>query len=135
MILGDLNADPHDGDDPRMPIHQLLEHPLIQAAPQPASVGAAEQAALQGGANRRHRGSPRFDTLDGADDPGPGNLRLDYVLPSKNFRVTALGVFWPKQSEPFFPLVGTFPYPSSDHRLVWMDVELTEGRAEGDIPN
>jgi 3-phytase len=34
------------------------------------------------------------------------------------------GVFWPRSDQPFFPLVGTFPFPSSDHRLVWVDVGL-----------
>jgi 3-phytase len=34
------------------------------------------------------------------------------------------GVFWPRSDQPFFSLVGTFPFPSSDHRLVWVDVGL-----------
>ena len=134
VLLGDLNSDPHDGDDPQPAIRQLLEHPSVQTAPTPASAGAAEQAALQGGANDTHRGDPRFDTLDAADDPGPGNLRLDYVLPSRNFRVTASGVFWPRQSEPLFSLVGTFPYPSSDHRLVWLDVERDIDKSKAIVP-
>jgi hypothetical protein len=25
-----------------------------------------------------------------------------------------------------FPLVGTFPFPSSDHRLVWADVKVAD---------
>jgi 3-phytase len=25
-------------------------------------------------------------------------------------------------TDPLFPLVGLFPFPSSDHRLVWVDV-------------
>lgn len=31
-------------------------------------------------------------------------------------------VFWPESDDPLFPLVGVFPFPSSDHRLVWIDV-------------
>jgi hypothetical protein len=27
-------------------------------------------------------------------------------------------------TEPTFALVGTFPFPSSDHRLVWVDVTV-----------
>ena len=34
------------------------------------------------------------------------------------------GVFWPLSTDPLFGLVGTFPFPSSDHRLVWVDVKV-----------
>jgi hypothetical protein len=34
------------------------------------------------------------------------------------------GVFWPLSTDPLFPLVGLFPFPSSDHRLVWVDVRV-----------
>ena len=61
-----------------------------------------------------------------ADSPpfGAGNLRADYVLPRKNLLILDAGVFWPLSSDPLFPLVGTFPFPSSDHRLVWVDVRV-----------
>jgi hypothetical protein len=36
-------------------------------------------------------------------------------------------VFWPAEGEPFFELTGVYPFPSSDHRLVWLDV-LVPGR-------
>jgi len=32
------------------------------------------------------------------------------------------GVFWPRSRDPLFPLVGIFPFPSSDHRLAWIDL-------------
>ena len=67
-----------------------------------------------------------FDTADFSDNPpfGAGNLRADYVLPSKSLLILDAGVFWPLSSDPLFPLVGTFPFPSSDHRLVWVDVRV-----------
>jgi hypothetical protein len=34
-------------------------------------------------------------------------------------------VFWPLSTDPLFRLVGTFPFPTSDHRPVWIDVEAT----------
>jgi hypothetical protein len=34
------------------------------------------------------------------------------------------GVFWPLASDPLFRLVGTFPFPTSDHRLVWIDTTV-----------
>jgi hypothetical protein len=124
IILGDLNGDPHDGEG-REGIRQLLEAPEINDYPPPMSEGAAQQSQLQGGANARHLGPPQHDTCDPADDPGPGNLRIDYVLPSRNLKVTGSGVFWPKSDDPLFPLVGIHPFPSSDHRLVWVDLDIS----------
>ena len=121
VIAGDQNSDPLDGDSVTGSIQQLLEHPLVNARITPDSEGAVEQSALQGGANDTHLSDPAFDTADFADTT-PGNLRSDYVLPRKNLRITDAGVFWPLTSDPLFPLVGVFPFPSSDHRLVWVDV-------------
>jgi hypothetical protein len=33
-------------------------------------------------------------------------------------------VFWPLSSDPLFRLVGVFPFPTSDHRLVWVDLRV-----------
>lgn len=121
VIAGDQNSDPFDGDSIPGSAQLLLEHPLINARVTPSSEGAVEQAALQGGANETHQGDPAFDTAD-FSDIAPGNLRADYVLPRKNLRIFGAGVFWPLSTDPLFRLVGTFPFPSSDHRLVWVDV-------------
>lgn len=122
VILGDYNADPADGDSFDGAIHQLLDHRRVQD-PAPTSAGAVEAATLQGGANLTHTGDPALDTADFADDPAPGNLRADYVLPSKDLVVRDAGVFWPAQGEPGSELTGTFPFPTSDHRLVWVDLK------------
>ncbi|HWI31050.1 MAG TPA: endonuclease/exonuclease/phosphatase family protein [Microbacterium sp.] len=122
VIVGDQNADPLDGDSVDAAIDQLLGHWRIQD-PRPASAGASEAAALQGGANATHEGDPKYDTADFADT-APGNLRADYVLPSLALRVAASGVFWPVQADPLSRLTGVFPFPSSDHRLVWVDVRV-----------
>ncbi|HEX6960525.1 MAG TPA: endonuclease/exonuclease/phosphatase family protein [Lacipirellula sp.] len=136
IILGDLNSDPHDGDGPTG-IRQLLASPRVLEYAPPASAGAAEQSRLQGDANANHRGDPSNDTCDPADSPGPGNLRIDYVLPSADLAVGDSGVFWPTSDDPMFRLVGVHPFPSSDHRLVWVDVIIASnepstngGRAE-----
>jgi hypothetical protein len=121
VIAGDQNSDPLDGDSIPGSIQQLTEHQRINNKITPASPGGTEQAELQGGANTTHLSDPAFDTADFSDF-APGNLRADYVLPSKNLRITDAGVFWPIASDPLFPLVGTFPFPSSDHRLVYIDV-------------
>jgi hypothetical protein len=123
VIAGDQNSDPLDGDSIPGSIQQLLEHPLINTKFAPSSAGAPEQAVLQGGANLTHRSDPAFDTADFADN-APGNLRADYVLPRKNLQIVGGAVFWPLSSDPLFRLVGLFPFPSSDHRLVWIDVRV-----------
>jgi hypothetical protein len=121
VIAGDQNSDPLDGDSIPGSAQLLLEHPLVNTRVTPSSAGAVEQDALQGGANETHLGDPAFDTADFSDS-APGNLRADYVLPHKNLRIVDAGVFWPLSTDPLFPLVGTFPFPSSDHKLVWVDV-------------
>jgi hypothetical protein len=123
VVAGDQNSDPLDGDSIPGAIQQLLDHPLVNTKVTPASEGGAEQAILQGGANLTHRSDPAFDTADFSDS-APGNLRADYVLPRKNLQIVDAAVFWPTTDDPLFRLVGVFPFPSSDHRLVWIDVRV-----------
>ena len=129
VIAGDQNSDPLDGDSIPGSIQQLIEHPLVNVSTTPDSDGAVEAATLQGGANATHLSDPRFDTAD-FSDTAPGNLRADYVLPRRNLQIVDGAVFWPLQSDPLFRLTGVFPFPSSDHRLVWIDVQhfLFRGR-------
>jgi hypothetical protein len=129
VIAGDQNSDPLDGDSIPGAIQQLLDHPLVNTKVTPSSEGAVQQATLQGGVNDTHFSDPAYDTADFSDS-APGNLRADYVLPRKNLRILDAAVFWPLTSDPLFSLVGTFPFPSSDHRLVWIDVTVpgTAGR-------
>jgi hypothetical protein len=125
VIAGDQNSDPFDGDSVPGSIDQLLDHPLVNTKDTPDSEGGVEQAFLQDAANDDHIGDPAFDTADFGDAaPSPGNLRADYVLPRKNLSILDAGVFWPLEEDPLFDLVGTFPFPSSDHRLVWIDVKV-----------
>jgi hypothetical protein len=126
VIAGDQNSDPLDGDSIPGSIQQLIEHPLVNTKVTPSSAGAVEASALQGGANLTHRSDPAFDTADFSDS-APGNLRADYVLPRKNLQILDAAVFWPLQSDPLFRLTGVFPFPSSDHRLVWIDVRVPGG--------
>ncbi len=124
VIMGDQNADPLDGDSVGQAINQLLDSRWIRD-PKPTSAGAVEAARLQGGANLTHRGNPAYDTADFNDNPAPGNLRADYVLPSRwGLKVTGSGVFWPVRSDPLSRLTGEFPFPTSDHRLVWVDLRV-----------
>ncbi len=122
VVAGDENADPNDGDSVPGAIQQLLDHPRVNTSVTPSSLGGPEQSALQGGINDDHLSDPAHDTAD-FNEP-PGNIRVDYVLPSTNTTIQAAGVFWPLSSDPLFGLVGTFPFPSSDHKLVWIDLDL-----------
>jgi len=126
VIMGDLNADPNDGDSYDNAIRLLLDHPLVRST-QPSSTGGAAAAVKTGGANADHINPADQDTADFRDDGdfAVGNLRLDYVLPSKNLTVRDSGVFWPAEGEPGYDWIGPgFPPVSSDHRLVWVDLIL-----------
>jgi 3-phytase len=126
VIAGDQNADPLDGDSVPGAAQLLLDHPRVNTSVTPASEGAVDASERQGGANLTHRGDPALDTADFADS-APGNLRVDYVLPSRPLRILDGAVFWPTAEDPLFRLVGDFPFPSSDHRLVWIDVAVPGG--------
>jgi hypothetical protein len=134
VVMGDLNADPaDDGNGLAGAAAQVVEHPLVRD-PLPASAGAVEATELQGGTNTTHDGDPALDTADFSDGPGSGgNLRVDYVLPSRPLQVEDAGVFWPVQADPLFRLTGVYDpsftngFPSSDHRMVWVDLAVPPG--------
>jgi len=116
------NEDTHNGaydrNSTNSAIGQLLAFPLINASCTPLSSGGQEASVIQSGKNQQHRGDPAADTAD-LNDEHVGNLRLDYVLPSRNIVVRGCGVFWPARGEEGYPLVN-----ASDHRLVWLDISL-----------
>lgn len=118
VLAGDLNADPVDGDSHLNAIGQLLESPLVNNGCEPISEGAEEAGTTQGGKNLEHKGNPASDSGD-FNDRYAGNMRVDYVLPSATLKVVACGVFWPLEGQAGSELIGF-----SDHRLVWVDIQL-----------
>lgn len=120
VVLGDLNADPRDGDAYPGAIAQLLDHPRIHRHVAPTSIGA-----LRSGREDGHLGPAALDTT-----PTPvGGLRLDYVLPSNTLEILDAGVFWPAPNDPLAYLVGQGrEVVSSDHRLVWVDLAIPDDR-------
>ena len=76
-------------------------------------------AAAQDGANAGQRGDPALDTADWPEADGPGNLRVDLVLPSRDLTVRASGVLWPAPGQPLAETAAT----ASPHRLVWVDLD------------
>lgn len=109
VIAGDLNASTEGNDNVPGAIDLLLKHPAVQAEPIPSSQGGLEH-------------SP-------ANDHGPFHTaswrkRADYVLPSEaGIHVIDAGVFWPASDQPKADLVNSRS-SSSDHRLVWIDIQL-----------
>jgi endonuclease/exonuclease/phosphatase family metal-dependent hydrolase len=119
VLLGDFNLDPFDGAGERGAVAALLAHPRLQD-PAPASAGGTDAARRQGGTNDVHHGDAAVDTADWRDAPGPGNLRVDYVLPDRRLAVLASGVFWPGPGDAHAGMLEDGPA----HRLVWVDVAL-----------
>jgi hypothetical protein len=113
VVLGNLNLDPADGAGMRAAIAGLLADPRL-SDPAPSSAGGAAAA------GPGHRGDPELDTADWREEGGPGNLRVDYVLPSVELEVTGSGVFWPAPGTPLAKAAAA----ASAHRLVWVDLAL-----------
>lgn len=106
VVLGDLNAGPGRGGVDGA-IEQLLEHPRVNDV-KPMSKGG-----------KRH--SP---DVDGSEyHTAAWRNRVDYVLPSNDLIVKNAGVFWPIKGQPGYRLMAERE-ASSDHRLVWLDIEL-----------
>jgi hypothetical protein len=111
VVMGDLNSSDVEGDANREAITKLVHHPKILGVPIPQSVGGHE--------NMPNNPHAKFHTAF-------WKMRADYVLPSKQgLKVVDAGVFWPDKNSEFYALVAT-RQASSDHRLVWVKVQLTE---------
>jgi hypothetical protein len=120
LIMGDLNADPDEGDTIDAAIRTLLlSHPRVQASPVPKS---------------RTPMSSRRGDLD-PDDTATFGLRVDYVLPSTNLQVHKAGVIRSERGlpEPLEKPGHTDEAPASvienidelaDHFPVWVDLRV-----------
>lgn len=117
VIVGDLNADPVDGDSYNKAIMQLLDHPLVNQSPAPRSSGGKISQEMNPNFNQNASGNAEEDTADFSVYKA-ANLRADYVLPSHNIKVIDSGIFWPEPNQP-----GYEASTESDHRLVWVDIE------------
>lgn len=102
ILLGDFNQDPNAGEGLKAAIRSILSDPRLQD-PKPRSAGSIAIS------------DDPFDTADW-DDPVPGNMRVDYVLPSADWRVIDTGVHWPEGD------AGVTAATASRHRLVWVDL-------------
>ena len=110
VILGDLNASATEGDAINSSILALLTHKNVQD-PMPMSHGGKKHS-KENPLAKHHTAYWR--------------MRADYVLPSKSgFNIVDSGVFWPTADSPEFRLIES-RQASSDHRLVWVDVQLNK---------
>jgi len=127
IIMGDLNADPENGDGYLASIQNLLSNEQVNTSATtgtyiPTSLGAIECV----------------ETEDCDENTYPEritstfSLRVDHIIPSTDITVIGSGVFWPASYEAGRLLVndervgsyGDGKDLSSDHRLVWIDVAL-----------
>ncbi|WP_458722297.1 endonuclease/exonuclease/phosphatase family protein [Shimia sp. W99] len=94
VIMGNANLDPEHGEGRREVMQRLLSDPRLQ--------------------------DPHADMGPTVDwpEPEPGDLRVDYVLPSSDLKVRDAGVVWPSAEETLGKEVAT----ASRHRMVWVDL-------------
>ena len=109
VIMGDLNSDPIDGGSRPNAIRSLLQHKRV-IDPLPQRVSKSDS-------------TPKNEQHDTADFGNVGELRVDYVLPSSDLKVTEAKVFWPATGQK-----GSDWIHASDHRLVWIDATLPTTR-------
>lgn len=64
---------------------------------------------------------PGQNTADWPDD-GPGDLRVSYVLPSRDWEVIDAGVFWPAKGSANANILGDDGLAAGVHHLVWVDI-------------
>ena len=100
VIAGDANLAPYAGDGRHEAIVNLLSDPRLQ------------DTKPQG-----HSPTGPLDTVDWSE-PTPGNMRVDYVLPSDDWQVVQSGVVWPRDDDPMAMVAQT----ASRHRLVWVEL-------------
>lgn len=110
VLVGDFNAADIGDKHREGVIEQLTESPYVDNSVIPLSEGGA--------ASSDEDYSRRFTAYWGA--------RADYVLPSVyGFDVKDAGVFWPTKTSDLYRLVKD-RQASSDHRLVWTTLTITE---------
>lgn len=97
LVAGNSNLDPAAGDGDRAAMADFLARDDLQDP---------------------HAGQPNADW--GAE--GPNNLRVSYLLPSRDWTVDAAGTFWPAPDDPDVTLVAADITAAGPHRLVWLDI-------------
>lgn len=100
VLLGDANQDPQRGEGRKAAIRTLLGDPRLQD-PRPTHGDGTEMTTVHW--------------------PQTGPMRVDYILPSRDWEVAASGVHWP-QTGPNTGPEAARAEAASRHRLVWVDL-------------
>ncbi|MBI2894546.1 MAG: endonuclease/exonuclease/phosphatase family protein [Deltaproteobacteria bacterium] len=120
VIVGDLNADPEDGEGIAGAVAQLYEHPLVVAH---FASGEGGTAGMHPERNSFLSGCGKGDGTIVQNPASRLQLQLDYVLPSVTIGApVASGLFFPSHVESWDDYV--LACTASDHRFVWADVDL-----------
>ena len=109
VIVGGATIDPVDGGGRKQAIRALLADPRLRD-PRPLRPGPVPSLPNQ-------QGDARLHTVDWPA-PGPGPLRVDYVLPSADWTVVDAAVHWPPSGADGHEAA----MRASTHRLVWVDL-------------
>ncbi len=104
VLMGDMNASPGGADNFKA-ANLLIENPEMNTSTFPMSQGGIDISAAS-----------RFNTL--------GDLRVDYVLPSKDIEIKGSAVFWPGLG-PGAIRLQEVTKNASDHRLVWVEADVS----------
>lgn len=110
VLVGDLNASSVEGEGITTGIGSLLTHKRVNSTYPPGSKGGALH-------------SP--GNAHAASHTAEWRMRADYVLPGITLNITDGGVFWPEPNDPLYRLIKD-RQASSDHRLVWVDIVITQ---------
>lgn len=114
VIGGDLNASLNHGKlkDDKTAIEQLLGHPRIN---DPTEFMIFKKSLTETG------------TILKPDEPAPRwrnyNSRIDHLLPSKDLHPVDGGVYWPLEVDD--KEGAALVDKASDHKLIWLDIEMT----------
>lgn len=117
VVMGDMNADPQDGDSFDFAILTLLHSQKLNP-----EVTLGEKVPTSKGSVEYNKTFKRNHKGDDAMDTNVFGLRIDYVLPSSNLNVIDSKVFWNEKEDKDGIL--TYRKNSSDHRLVWTDISF-----------
>ncbi len=104
VLMGDMNASP-GGADNFQAANLLIENPEMNTSTFPMSQGGIDISS-----------SARFNTLS--------DLRVDYVLPSKDIEIKGSAVFWPGLG-PGALRLQEVTKQASDHKLVWVEADIS----------
>lgn len=105
ILLGGSNMDPDGSNGRPAAMRALLAHPRLQ---DPKPKGFGWQNPTDG-----HRGDPALATARWPP-PGPGNLRVDYILPFADWTILGSEVVWPEEGTALATTADT----ASRHALV-----------------